>query len=120
LYSDPYDGVRYFGELKFPFKKSSVPPADELLNTIAEVLAVQPSDDPPPLQPTPGTQVTPPPPPPEPPTATPPTVSPGLTIDQVVAILGPPERVADLGSRKIYSYKDMKITFIDGKASDIQ
>jgi hypothetical protein len=34
----------------------------------------------------------------------PPPVSLGQTIDQVVAILGPPESVVDLGSKKIYVY----------------
>lgn len=36
--------------------------------------------------------------------APPPTVSLGQTIDQVVAILGQPESVVDLGSKKIYVY----------------
>jgi hypothetical protein len=41
LYSDPYDDVRYFGELKFPFSKGLVPPADDVLRTVAEVLTVE-------------------------------------------------------------------------------
>jgi hypothetical protein len=44
LYSAPYDGVRYYGELKFPFDKHSVPTPDQALTMIAEALAVQPSD----------------------------------------------------------------------------
>jgi hypothetical protein len=44
----------------------------------------------------------------------------GQTIDQVVAALGQPEKIVDLGSRKIYVYKDLKITFVDGKVSDVQ
>jgi len=44
LYSDPYDGVRYYSELKFPFDKRSVPAPDQALATIAEVLSVQPAD----------------------------------------------------------------------------
>jgi hypothetical protein len=54
------------------------------------------------------------------PSATPPTISLGLSIDQVVAILGQPLAVADLGSRKIYSYKILKVTFVDGRVADIQ
>jgi hypothetical protein len=38
LYSDAYDGVRYYGQLKFPHDKRSVPDPDETLRTIAEVL----------------------------------------------------------------------------------
>jgi hypothetical protein len=38
LYSDPYDGTHYYGQLKFPFEKRSVPDSDEMLRTIAEVL----------------------------------------------------------------------------------
>jgi hypothetical protein len=44
----------------------------------------------------------------------------GQTIDQVTAALGPPLHMATVGTKKIYSYKDMKITFKDGKVSDIQ
>jgi hypothetical protein len=49
-----------------------------------------------------------------------PTLTLGLSIDQVKAIQGEPEKVVDLGSKKIYVYKDLKITFIDGKVTDIQ
>jgi hypothetical protein len=44
----------------------------------------------------------------------------GQTIDQVVAALGQPEKIVDLGTKKIYVYKDLKITFIGGKVSDVQ
>lgn len=44
LYSAPYNGVRYYGELKFPFDKRSVPTPDQALTMIADVLAVQPAD----------------------------------------------------------------------------
>ncbi len=44
LLSDPYDNVRYYGDLKFHFEKGSVPTTDQALATIAEVLVVQPSD----------------------------------------------------------------------------
>lgn len=47
LYTDPDDnGVRYRGDLKFPFaNKKQMPSADELLATIAEVLTVVPPGD---------------------------------------------------------------------------
>jgi len=44
----------------------------------------------------------------------------GQTTDQVVAGLGQPDKVVDLGSKKIYVYKDLKITFVDGRVSDVQ
>jgi hypothetical protein len=44
----------------------------------------------------------------------------GQNTDQVVAGLGQPDKVVDLGSKKIYIYKDLKITFVDGKVSDVQ
>ena len=48
------------------------------------------------------------------------TVSLGQTIDQVVAALGSPEKIIDLGAKKTYLYKDLKVIFIDGKVSDVQ
>jgi hypothetical protein len=54
-------------------------------------------------------------------TATPtPTLTLGLSIDDVKAIQGEPQRIVDLGAKKIYMYKDLKITFTDGKVTDIQ
>jgi hypothetical protein len=48
------------------------------------------------------------------------TISFGQTIDEVVAILRQPEKIVDMGAKKIYVYKDMKITFTDGRVSDVQ
>ncbi|HXM40976.1 MAG TPA: hypothetical protein VN924_06975 [Bryobacteraceae bacterium] len=44
----------------------------------------------------------------------------GMTMDQVKAALGTPVKVLSVGSKTIYSYKDTKITFKDGKVSDVQ
>jgi len=44
----------------------------------------------------------------------------GQTPEQVQAILGQPERMANLGSKQIYFYKDMKVTFLNGKVTDVQ
>lgn len=52
--------------------------------------------------------------------AAPVEISLGETIDQVIAANGSPARIVDLGAKKIYIYKDMKITFKDGKVSDVQ
>lgn len=48
------------------------------------------------------------------------SISQGQTVDEVVAQLGQPKSVVDLGAKKIYVYPDMKITFRAGKVSDVQ
>jgi len=48
------------------------------------------------------------------------TISLGQTIDQVKAIQGEPQKIMDLGAKKIYVYKDVKITFTDGRVTDVQ
>ncbi len=49
-------------------------------------------------------------------------ISLGMSIDQVVALLGNPQQIADLGSKKTYFYTsaNMKVIFTDGKVSDVQ
>ncbi|MGB6905145.1 MAG: hypothetical protein WBD98_20105, partial [Acidobacteriaceae bacterium] len=54
------------------------------------------------------------------PAGPPPTISIGQTIDQVTASMGQPTRIVDLGVKKIYVYKDMKVTFKAGKVSDVE
>jgi hypothetical protein len=44
----------------------------------------------------------------------------GMTPDQVVETLGQPEKILNVGPKQIYVYKDMKVTFINGKAVDAQ
>jgi hypothetical protein len=56
----------------------------------------------------------------ETPSAEPANVELGQTVDQVTATLGEPLRKVNLGPKKIYVYKDMKITFKDGKVADVQ
>jgi|HubBroStandDraft_1064217.scaffolds.fasta_scaffold17533_4 hypothetical protein len=58
--------------------------------------------------------------PPPPPPADPVAVSEGQTIDQVVAALGQPQKTAKVGTKVIYYYKDLKVTFVNGKVKDIQ
>jgi len=60
-------------------------------------------------------------PPPPPPSDTPPaTIALKQTIEQVVAIMGQPVRIANLGTKQIYYYKDLKVTFTAGKVTDVQ
>jgi hypothetical protein len=50
----------------------------------------------------------------------PPTIQLGQTPDEVTGALGQPEKIVNLGVKQIYYYKDMKITFVKGKVSDVQ
>ena len=71
----------------------------------------------------PQTEVQPPAPAPQgpPPAQEPPkSIQLGQTIDQVKAILGQPEKTVNLGAKQIFVYKDLKVTFLDGKVSDVQ
>jgi hypothetical protein len=47
-------------------------------------------------------------------------VTTGQTEDQVIAAYGQPVRKANVGTKTIYFYKDVKVTFQNGKVSDIQ
>jgi hypothetical protein len=44
----------------------------------------------------------------------------GMTPDQVEAALGKPDKKVTLSTKQIYIYKDMKVTFVNGKVSDVQ
>jgi hypothetical protein len=134
IFSDPYNDVRYYGEILFSFPKGSVPPADDFVKTVSQVITVQPPDDknttasadpaPSPAPATPSAPTAPMPaiaPPPPPVDAPPPTIEVGQTIDQVVAGFGQPTRIMKTSAtRQIYVYKDMKVTFTNGKVSNIQ
>jgi len=144
-FSDPYpdpqgNQVRYYGEIKFPLQKGSVPPPDDFAKTFSELITVQPPDDsskggqadqggqaadapaaapaPAPI-PSPATiaDIAPPPPPSD---APPPTIAIGQTRDQVTAGFGQPVRIAKLGAKEIFYYKDMKVTFTNGKVSNVE
>jgi hypothetical protein len=52
--------------------------------------------------------------------ATPPTISLGQSIETVTAAIGQPTQIVNLGAKKIYVYKDMKITFTGGKVTNVQ
>jgi hypothetical protein len=57
---------------------------------------------------------------PPPPPADPVEVSEGQTIEQVVAAMGQPQKKAKIGTKEIYYYKDIKVTFVNGKVKDVQ
>jgi hypothetical protein len=130
-FSEPYpdssgNKVRYYGEITFPFTKHSVPPVDDFVKTVSEVMTVQPPDESgqpaqaaaPAAAPAPAfTPDTPPPPPSDAPS---PTIALGQTKDQVTAALGQPTRTAKVGVKEIFFYKDQKVTFTNGKVSDVE
>ncbi|HYM78720.1 MAG TPA: hypothetical protein VE377_22305 [Candidatus Dormibacteraeota bacterium] len=52
--------------------------------------------------------------------AEPETIQMGMTTDQVQAAMGKPTKIVNLGPKQIYVYKDLKVTFLNGKVSDVQ
>ncbi len=142
LISDLINDVTYKAEMRFHPKEGAPLDLEHVESLVSEAFTVAPPEAPeqtaqqqqappapaaaspapvsePPLLP----DIAPPPPPPDQPAAPPPTVKVGQTIDQVVAILGQPTTFASVGpKKKIYSYKalNVKVTFVDGKVTDVQ
>jgi hypothetical protein len=52
--------------------------------------------------------------------AEPQTIEKGQSTDQVQSALGKPDKIVNLGSKQIWVYKDLKVTFVNGKVSDVQ
>jgi len=116
LYSDPYDDIRYYANLKIPFPKGALPSPEAAAQLMAMVLTVVPTDAqadqrsqpaapsaPAPLPaPLPLVAIAPPPPPAD-------TTS-----------FGQPQRLAKIGLKEIFYYKDMKVTFTSGKVSNVE
>jgi hypothetical protein len=142
--SDPYNDVRFYGEIKFLFPKGSVPGPDDFIKTVSELITVQPADDKDQAQGNQGNQnnqgqstqaagpaaapapaaplapIAPPPPPPDQPAATPKTISIGQTKDVVIGTWGQPTKDIKLSNKEILVYPDMKVTLVAGKVSDVQ
>lgn len=143
LFTDAVNDVRYNCTLKFIYPKGVQLTADQVISLVASVLKVQtddaqggdtqqaqggdqqgqqqgqagggdqqqaaaPADQQQAAAPADQT--------PPPPT----TVEIGQSIDQVVGILGTPDKIINLGVKQIYVYKDIKVTFIKGKVTDAQ
>jgi hypothetical protein len=92
------------GQPSAPAAATQTPPAP--------VAQVQPEA---PLEP-----IAPPPPPPPDPVVETKSIEVGQTKDQVVAILGKPDKTFKVGTKEIYQYKDIKVTFVNGKMTDAQ
>ena len=54
------------------------------------------------------------------PQAEPKSINLGMTIEQVVASFGQPEKFVKLGAKQIYEYKDLKVTFVNNKVTDVK
>ena len=48
------------------------------------------------------------------------TIKLGMSTDEVKKSLGNPDKIVDLGAKKVYVYKDMKVVFQDNQVSDVQ
>jgi hypothetical protein len=130
LFSDAIQDVRYQCTLKFPYTKGTTPATDDVMKTVAEVFKVQEDDSAksddkqqpaaggdaqPAADQAPAADAA-----PAAPAAPPATVAIGQSTDEVVAILGQPDKILNLGAKQIYVYKDLKVTFVKGKVTDAQ
>src|SRR5580658_5392005 len=137
LISDAYgDAGRFKATLRVEFPKGVLASEDlaKVDPTIAEVFKVAPPDQSaaaPAAAPAPApvaqaapepvlAPIAPPPPPPPDPVVETKSIAVGQTKDQVVAILGQPDKVVKVGTKEIYQYKDIKVTFVNGKMTDAQ
>jgi len=139
LISDAYgDAGRFKATLRVEFPKGVLASEDlaKVDPTIAEVFKVAPPDQSAAAPaaaaapaPAPVAQaapepvlapIAPPPPPPPDPVVETKSIAVGQTKDQVVAILGQPDKVVKVGTKEIYQYKDIKVTFVNGKMTDAQ
>jgi hypothetical protein len=123
LYTDSYDNVRYYASLKIEFPDKKIAPSTgATLQRIGEVLTVVGRDEQaapqaaaPDAAPAAMPEIAPPPPPTDVP-----TVTVGQTKVQVIAALGQPVKTAKVGVKEILFYKDMKVTFVNGKVSNVE
>jgi len=56
----------------------------------------------------------------DPGTEQPKTVELGQTTEEVQKVLGAPQKILNAGTKVIYIYADLKVTFQDGKVVDFQ
>jgi hypothetical protein len=128
FFTDAVSDVHYQGNLTIPFESSNLTP-DEALKLVSEVITAAPSDDDKgaegvdngtkpavaDTEATPAALVAPP-----PPTADPVEVKEGQTTEEVEKALGQPLKKITVGPKQIYDYKDVKVTFVDGRVKDVQ
>lgn len=127
---------KFSATVSFHFKKGYLDeaPPEDVEQAIEAVIAPDSGSDqaqsggaaaPPAQQPVPSRQAVaaPPPPPPAAPAAPagpPPTIAIGESSTEVLQAMGMPQQMIDLGKKKTYVYKNMKVIFVDDKVSDVQ
>ena len=119
---------KYDAYVSFKFKKGYLDetPPEQIEQTVESVLAPEEAaaPDPPPAAPAaekPQVAAAPAPPPPPPaPVVPPPTITIGESSSEVLKAMGMPLQMIDLGKKKTYIYKSMKIVFLNDKVSDVQ
>jgi hypothetical protein len=124
---------KFLANVSFTFKKGYLDetPPEQVEQVIESVLAPDAGDDkkddktneaaaaPPAAKAAPA-PVAPPPPPPAAPAGPPPTITVGETSTEVLQAMGMPLQMIDLGKKKTYVYKNMKVVFLNDKVSDVQ
>ena len=122
LLSDPINEVRYYGKLKFPFKKGVVPPAGDLIRQVLEVVTIAP----PPAAAEPVAE------PPAPPRHHPGDRAsasasgsaedhlPGPDEGRRGGHLGAAHEIIKGATKEVYVYPDMKVVFVAGKVADVK
>ncbi len=122
--SDPINGARFRGFLRYPFPKGQIPAPEAVLQQIGETIKAEPMQivaAVAPAAPVPAPPAAIPPPPPAPPDPPKPkTISLGQTKAQVSANFGTPSKIVTLPTKEIDFWGDMKVTFVKGKVVDIQ
>ena len=125
---------KYSATVSFHFKKGYLDeaPPEDVEQAIEAVMAPDSGSDQaqsgggaaaPVQQPVPPRQAAvgaPPPPPPAAPVGPPPTITIGESSTQVLQAMGMPQQMIDLGKKKTYVYKNMKVIFVDDKVSDVE
>ena len=117
LLSDPISDKRYHATLKLPFAKGSTPSADDVAGLVAEVVKIDSGDTSQSSESAANSK--------QQPAAAPAAASAPKTIglgqsrDQVIATLGVPTKIIQLGPREIDVYPDLKVTFVQNQVVDV-
>lgn len=126
--TDPIDGARFRGFIKYPFPKGEIPAPDAVLQQIGETIKAEPMNEtarvrpaaPPAQEPVAMAPIPPPPPPADAPVAPPKKISLGQTKAQVTATFGQPTKTVIMPTKEIDYFADMKVTFVKGKVTSVQ
>ena len=119
LLSDPISEKRYHATLKLPFVKGSAPSPDDVAGLVAEVVKIDSGDSSQSSESATNSKQQPSPAPAATSAAAPKTIGLGQSRDQVIATLGVPTKIIQLGPREIDVYPDLKVTFVQNQVVDV-